>query len=96
MCGFEYDLWITSRDIIVTYHSDGCESEDYVGNHARDTLPAEWGKTLNLGVADAAINIATFTAFNAQKKRVRQPRCQLPINNLSQEFKAETGLNITH
>ncbi|TRZ12400.1 hypothetical protein HGM15179_014704 [Zosterops borbonicus] len=58
------------RDIIVAYHSDGCESEDYVGNHARDTLPAKWGKTLNLGVADAGINTATFTAFNAQKKRL--------------------------
>lgn len=81
MHGFEYDLWITSRDIIVAYHSDNCESEDYVGNHARDTLPIEWRKTLNLKVADAAINIATFTAFSAQKKRVRLPRCLLPINN---------------
>lgn len=70
---FEYDLWITSRDIIVAYHSDDCESEDYEGNHARDTLPIECGKTLNLGVADAAINIATFTAFNAWKKRARLP-----------------------
>jgi len=46
-------------------------------------------------VADAAINIATFAAFNAQKKRVRLPRCLLPINNWSQDFKQETGLN-TH
>lgn len=81
MRGFECDLWITSRDIIVAYHSDDCESEDYVGNHARDTLPIEWGKTLNLKVADAAINIATFTDFNTWKKRVRLPRCLLPINN---------------
>lgn len=96
MRGFEYDLWITSRDIIVAYHSDDCESEDYVGNHAGDTLPIEWGKTLNLKVADAAINIATFTAFNAQKKRVRLPRCLLPINNRSQDLKGETGLNTHH
>lgn len=95
MRGFECDLWITSRDIIVAYHSDDCESEDYVGNHARDTLPIEWGKTLNLKVADAAINIATFTDFNTWKERVRLPRCLLPINNWSQDLKGETGLN-TH
>lgn len=46
MCGSEYDLWITSKGIIGAYHSDTCESEGWMGNHARGTLPIEWAKNM--------------------------------------------------
>lgn len=68
----EYDLWITSKDIIVAYHSGDCESEDCVG--IKRYIAYRMGGILILKVVDAAINTATFSAC-AQKKRVRLPRC---------------------